>query len=80
MLREIAEYAQAESWRGEGFLSMEAWLVGRCRMSAARTNQPARPGSQIHPGPTLGGGTGMTPGRQAGAITFRCLTSSGKLA
>jgi Domain of unknown function (DUF222)/HNH endonuclease len=36
MLREIAEYERAESWRGEGFLSMEAWLVGRCRMSAAR--------------------------------------------
>jgi hypothetical protein len=36
MLREIAEYDQAESWRGEGFLSMEAWLVGRCRMAAGR--------------------------------------------
>ncbi len=36
MLREIAEYDQAEAWRGEGFLSMEAWLAGRCRMSSAR--------------------------------------------
>ena len=36
MLREIAEYDRAEAWRGEGFLSMEAWLAARCRMSDAR--------------------------------------------
>jgi hypothetical protein len=36
MLREIAEFDRAESWRGEGFLSMRDWLVGRCRMGEAR--------------------------------------------
>ncbi len=36
MLREIAEYDKGESWRGEGFLSMEDWLIGRCRMGHAR--------------------------------------------
>jgi hypothetical protein len=36
MLREIAEYDRTEAWRGDASLSMEAWLVGRCRMSAAR--------------------------------------------
>jgi Domain of unknown function (DUF222) len=53
---------------------------GGRRPGRGQVHQPALPGSQIHPGPTLGGGTGMTPGRQAGATTFRCLTSSGRLA
>jgi hypothetical protein len=36
MLRDIAKYDRAEAWRGEGFLSMEAWLAGRCRISVGR--------------------------------------------
>ncbi len=36
MLREIAEFDQAEAWRGDGSLSMRDWLVARCHVSRAR--------------------------------------------
>jgi len=35
MLREIAEFARTEAFRGDGALSMAAWLSDRCRLSAA---------------------------------------------
>jgi len=36
MLSEIAEFDRAESWRGDGALSMDAWLQARLRVSPAR--------------------------------------------
>jgi len=36
LLQEIAEFDRVEAWRGDGALSMRAWLVARCRISAAR--------------------------------------------
>src|ERR1039458_4108101 len=35
MLREIAEFARTEAFRGDGALSMAAWLSDRCRLSTA---------------------------------------------
>jgi hypothetical protein len=35
LLRDIAEFDQTESWRGDGALSMTGWLQNRCRISAA---------------------------------------------
>ncbi len=61
MLREIAEYDQAESWRGEGFLSMEAWLVGRCRMAAGRAKTLVSTARRTEDLPTLAGA--LTDGR-----------------
>ena len=61
MLREIAEYDQAESWRGEGFLSMEAWLVGRCRMAAGRAKTLVSTARRTEDLPALAGA--LTDGR-----------------
>jgi hypothetical protein len=36
LLKEIAEFDRAESWRGDGALSMTAWLMGHCRIGPAR--------------------------------------------
>jgi hypothetical protein len=36
MLREIAEFDRTEAWRGDGVLSMRAWLVARCHVGASR--------------------------------------------
>ncbi len=36
MLREIAEFAGAETWRGDGSLSMPDWLVAHCHVSRSR--------------------------------------------
>ena len=35
MVGEIAEFARTEAFRGDGALSMAAWLSDRCRLSAA---------------------------------------------
>jgi hypothetical protein len=61
MLREIAEYDQAEAWRGEGFLSMEAWLAGRCRMSDARARTLVSTARRTEELPELAGA--LTDGR-----------------
>lgn len=39
MVREIAEFSGAESWRADGTLSMRDWLVARLRVSAARARR-----------------------------------------
>ena len=61
MLREIAEYDRAEAWRGEGFLSMEAWLAGRTRMSAGRARTLVTTARRTEELPELAGA--LTEGR-----------------
>ena len=39
MLREIAEFAGAEAWRGDGSLSMADWLVARLHVSRSRARR-----------------------------------------
>ncbi len=39
MLREIAEFAGAEAWRGDGSLSMADWLVARLHVSGSRARR-----------------------------------------
>jgi uncharacterized membrane protein YgcG len=36
MLANIAEFSSTEAFRGDGALSMAAWLIARCRVSAAQ--------------------------------------------
>jgi hypothetical protein len=36
MLTDIAEFTRTEAYRGDGALSMEAWLTDRCHVSAAQ--------------------------------------------
>jgi hypothetical protein len=36
MLLDIAEFSRTEAWRGDGALSMEAWLTEYCRVGAAQ--------------------------------------------
>ncbi len=36
MLKEIAEFSRSEAFRGDGALSMAAWLTEHCRVSAAQ--------------------------------------------
>lgn len=61
LLREIAEYDRTESWRGQGFLSMEAWLVGRCRMGDARARTLVATAKRTEHLPALAGA--LTDGR-----------------
>ena len=61
MLREIAEYDRAEAWRGEGFLSMEAWLAGRCRISAGRARTLVSTARRTEDLPAMAGA--LTDGR-----------------
>jgi hypothetical protein len=53
MLREIAEFARRESWRGDGALSMPDWLVARCRMSRSRARRLVEAAEKVERLPAL---------------------------
>jgi hypothetical protein len=39
LLRDIAELDRAEAWRGDGAISMTAWVTDRCRVSTSTAKQ-----------------------------------------
>ena len=53
MVREIAEFNGAESWRGDGALSMRDWLVARLHVSGSRARRLVEASSRLPllPGP-----------------------------
>jgi hypothetical protein len=53
MLREIAEFDQAEAWRGDGALSMVEWLVARCHVSRARARKLVESAARVEELPAL---------------------------
>ena len=55
MLREIAEFAGAEAWRGDGSLSMPDWLVAHCRVSRARARKLVEASEKVEELPALSG-------------------------
>ncbi len=55
MLREIAEFDQAEAWRGDGALSMVEWLVARCHVSRARARTLVESAARTADLPALSG-------------------------
>ncbi len=55
MLREIAEFDQAEAWRGDGSLSMRDWLVARCHVSRARARTLVESAARVGELPALSG-------------------------
>ncbi len=55
MLREIAEFDQAEAWRGDGALSMVEWLVARCHVGRARARKLVESAARVGELPALSG-------------------------
>ncbi len=53
MLREIAEFAGAESWRGDGSLSMADWLVAHCHVSRSRARRLVEAAERVGELPAL---------------------------
>ena len=53
MLREIAEFAGAEAWRGDGSLSMPDWLVAHCRVSRSRARKLVEAAEKVAELPAL---------------------------
>jgi hypothetical protein len=52
-LADIAEFDQAEAWRGDGATSMVAWLTDGCGVSAATARQWVKPVSKLDALPSL---------------------------
>ena len=62
MVGEIAEFCAAEAFRGDGALSMAAWLTDRCRLSAASARTLVVDGGEAGwAPPTLRCAFGRTP-------------------
>jgi len=55
LLADIAEFDQAESWRGDGAVSMMAWLTERCGVSGATARLWVRAATQLESLPHLAG-------------------------
>lgn len=55
MVREIAEFNGAESWRADGTLSMRDWLVARLHVSAARARRLVEAADHLPRFPALSG-------------------------
>lgn len=55
MLSEIAEFDQAEAWRGDGSLSMADWLVARCHVSRSRARRLVEAAEKVEKLPALSG-------------------------
>ena len=53
MLREIAEFAGAEAWRGDGSLSMPDWLVAHCHVSRSRARKLSEAAARVGELPAL---------------------------
>jgi hypothetical protein len=67
MLREIAEFARSEAFRGDGALSMAAWLSDRCRLSAASAR------TLVATAEKLGGLPKLSDALSAGRLTLDVL-------
>jgi hypothetical protein len=52
-LADIAEFDEAESWRGDGAVSMVAWVMAQCRVSSSTARQWVRAGVNLKPLPHL---------------------------
>jgi hypothetical protein len=52
-LTDIAEFDQAEAWRGDAATSMVAWLTDRCRVSASTARQWVKPAARLEALPSL---------------------------
>ncbi len=68
MVREIAEFNQAESWRADGTLSMPDWLVARLRVSASRARRLVEASERLSSLPALSAALsgGTSPARRGG--------------
>jgi len=53
MLREIAEFARVEAWRGDGSLSMPDWLVAHCHVSRSRARRLVEAAEKVGELPAL---------------------------
>ena len=52
-LSDIAEFDEAEAWRGDGATSMVAWLTDRCGVSGSTARQWAKPAARLAALPSL---------------------------
>ena len=52
-LSDIAEFDEAEAWRGDAATSMVAWLTDRCGVSAATARQWVKPAAKLAALPSL---------------------------
>jgi hypothetical protein len=55
-LADIAEFDEAESWRGDGAVSMTAWVTAQCRVSASTARQWVRSAFNLKSLPRLAEG------------------------
>jgi hypothetical protein len=55
LFEDIAEFDRSESWRGDGAVSMVAWLTERCRVSGATARLWVRTATQLESLPHLAG-------------------------
>jgi hypothetical protein len=55
-LADIAEFDRAEGWRGDGAVSMVAWVTGHCGVSTSTARQWVRSASNIESLPSLAEG------------------------
>lgn len=55
-LADIAEFDEAEAWRGDGSTSMVAWVTGQCRVSASTARQWVRSAANLTSLPRLAEG------------------------
>jgi hypothetical protein len=53
LLQDIAEFDRSEAWRGDGAISMVAWLTERCQVSGATARGWARTAAQLDSLPHL---------------------------
>ena len=56
LLADIAEFDEAEAWRGDGSTSMVAWVTGQCRVSASTARQWVRSAANLASLPRLAEG------------------------
>jgi hypothetical protein len=55
-LADIAEFDRAEAWRGDGAVSMTAWVTAQCGVSTSTARQWVRSGSNLESLPCLAEG------------------------
>jgi hypothetical protein len=55
LLEDIVEFDRLESWRGDGAVSMVAWLTERCQVSGSTARMWVRTASQLESLPCLAG-------------------------
>ena len=55
-LADIAEFDRAEAWRGDGSVSMVAWVTGQCGVSTSTARQWVRSAANLESLPCLAEG------------------------